>query len=326
MRAVHISRPGGPETLILREIPDPVAGPEEVIVRVRATALNRADLLQRRGRYPAPPGTIADVPGLEFAGEVESCGTRVQLLQRGERVMGILGGGGYAERVAVHERLCMRVAPALSWESAAALPEAFLTAYDALFRSARLAAGETLLVHAAASGVGSAAVQLALLGGSRVIGLSRTADKRRRLEQLGVQQVLDPQAPGLADAIRQFTGGNGVDVVLDLVGASAWALNAEVLAERGRAVVIGLLGGARCEIDLALLMRRRLTLIGSVLRSRSQGEKIALIQEFAVQVLPHVAAGRLSPLVHCTLDLARAGDAHALMERNENFGKIVLRV
>ncbi len=325
MRAIVITRPGGPEVLKMCEVGEPEPGSEEIVVRVRAAGLNRADLLQRRGRYPAPAGAPADIPGLEFAGRVERCGDQVRGLQAGDRVMGILDGGGYAEKCAVHERLCMRVPPAMSWEAAAAIPEAFLTAYDALFRCGRLSAGEAVLVQAAGSGVGSVAAQLALTGGARVIALSRSEEKRRRLERLGLQHVFDAQRPDLADAIVLASGG-GVDLVLDLLGASAWSLHRRVLRECGRLVLIGLMGGARCEIDFSDVMRKRLTLIGSVLRSRDKTEKIALVQEFGARILPLITAGRIAPIVHCAVDLADAAEAQLLMERNENFGKIVLRM
>jgi len=326
MRAIVITRAGGPEVLQIREVPEPVAGPEDVVVRVRAAGVNRADLLQRRGLYAAPPGVSQDVPGLEFAGEVESCGEGVRTLQPGDRVMGILGGGGYAEKVALHERLCLRIPPALSWDNAGATPEAFLTAYDALFRRGSLSAGELVLLQAAGSGVGTAAAQLALVAGSRVIGLSRNADKRRRLRELGLQQVFDPQSADVGDSILAATGGDGIDLVLDLIGAAAWALHLSVLREGGRIVLIGLMGGSRLEVDLFQLMRRRITVAGSVLRSRSRDDKIALVQEFAERIVPLITLGRVSPIVHCAMDLADAVDAHMLMERNENFGKIVLRV
>jgi putative PIG3 family NAD(P)H quinone oxidoreductase len=326
MRAVVVTRFGGPEVLQPREVPDPVAGAEDVIVRVRATAVNRADLLQRMGRYPAPPGAPDDIPGLEFAGEVESCGESVRTLQTGDRVMGILGGGGYAEKVAVHERLCLRIPPSFGWEPAGATPEAFLTAYDALFRCGSLAAGQRVLVQAAGSGVGTAAVQLAQVAGSQVIGLSRTSAKRHRLRELGLEQVFDPGADGLAERILAATGGEGVDLVLDLVGAAAWPLHRAILSERGRMVIIGLMGGSRLEIDLFDLMRKRLTVAGSVLRSRDTLEKISLVREFGERIIPLMTGGSLGPIVHCTMDLAEAADAHRLMERNENFGKIVLRV
>ena len=326
MRAIVITRPGGPEVLRTKQVAQPVPGQEEVGVRVRAVGVNRADLLQRRGSYPAPPGVVQDVPGLEFAGDVVRCGERVRSLQAGDRVMGLIGGGAYAEHVAVHERLCMRVPAALSFEAAAAVPEAFITAYDALFRLGRLGAGEVALVQAAGSGVGTAAVQLALVAGARVVGLTRSEEKRRRLGQLGLQQVLDPTRPDIAEAILLASRGEGVDLVLDLIGAAAWPLHERVLRDRGRLVLVGLLGGARVELDLAALMRKRLTLMGSVLRSRGRDERAALIQEFASRILPLMTAGRVTPILYCTLDLEQAAEAHALMERNENFGKIVLRV
>jgi putative PIG3 family NAD(P)H quinone oxidoreductase len=326
MRAVVITRPGGPEVLEFRDISEPSCGPEQVVVAIRATALNRADLLQRRGLYPAPPGAPADIPGLEFAGEVERCGAQVRSLRPGDRVMGILGGGGYAERTALHERLCLPIPEALSWEEAAAIPEAYLTAYDALFPRAGLSPGETVLIQAAASGVGLAAARLAAASGARVIGLSRTAEKRSRLEEAALELVLDPNGPDTVERILHRTGGKGVEVVLDLVGAAAWPLHARVLRERGRLVMIGLMGGARCEIDLALLLSKRLTLVGSVMRSRPLEDKIELVQDFSRRVLPMFESGRLAPSVDSVLDLSEVAEAHEVMERNENFGKIVLTI
>jgi putative PIG3 family NAD(P)H quinone oxidoreductase len=324
MRAVLITRPGDPEVLALRDLPDPEPGPEDLLIRVRASALNRADLLQRRGRYPAPAGAPADIPGLEFAGEVRHCGPLAHGFRRGDRVMGILGGGGHAEQVALHHRLCLRIPPSLSWERAAAIPEAFLTAYDAMFAQGRLAAGETVLVQAAASGVGTAALQLGRVAGARVIGLCRTRRKREQLEEAGFKPVFDPAEKNVADRILHAAGNDGVDLVLDMVGASAWPLHARVLRERGRIVVIGLLGGARGEIDLALLMARRATLTGSVLRSRPLEERIALVQRFGRRILPLLAAGRVRPWVDRAYPMRDIAVAHAVMERNENLGKIVL--
>lgn len=319
-----ITAPGGPEMLQVRDVSDPACGPEELLVAVRATALNRADLLQRRGHYPAPAGAPADIPGLEFAGEVVARGERVRGFSSGDRVMGILGGGGYAERVALHERLCLPIPPALDWVLAAAVPEAFLTAYDALFLRGGLSPGENLLVHAAASGVGTAAAQLARIAGATVVGLIRTATKRQGLLDLGLDHVLDAADPDLTSRIMAATHGAGIDLVLDAVGAGAWSLNAGVLRERGRWVVIGLMGGSLVEVDLALLMSKRLTVTGSVLRSRAIEEKGALVQEFGRRMLPLLASGRLQPLVDRTFDWRDAADAHRYMERNANVGKIVL--
>lgn len=326
VKALTIKEPGGPEVLRFRERPEPECSPDEVRVRIRATALNRADLLQRRGLYPAPPDVPADVPGLEFAGEVETVGDRVGTLRPGDRVMGIVGGGSFAERIAIHERLCLPVPPSLGFEEAAAIPEAFFTAFDALFEQGRPLAGETLLIHAAASGVGTAAVQLARATGAFVLASSRSADKRNRLETLGADQTLDAAAPDARDRLRLATGGAGVDVVLDLVGAAVAELNLDVLARHGRWVVIGLLGGARAQIDLARLMQRHIVLRGSVLRSRPLEEKIALTTSFAERILPLFAAGRLRPVVGETIDWSETAQAHARMERNETFGKVVVRV
>ena len=326
MRALAISRPGGPEVLEIRTLADPVVGPDEVLVRVRASALNRADVLQRRGLYPAPPGAPPDIPGLEFAGEVEACGELVTTVQPGDRVMGIVGGGGHAEKLSLHERLCLRIPPGMSFEDAAAVPEAFLTAYDALFLRGGLRPGEAVLLHAAGSGVGTSAAAIALVAGARVVTLSRSADKRRRLETMGVQRVLDPAAPNVAEAIRMATGGEGVALVIDFLGASSFALNLEVLAVRGRLVLVGTMGGAKVEADLGSILRKRLTVIGTVLRSRPIEEKIELVQSFAHTMLPLLAAGRLHPIVDRVVPLEDAASAHAAMERNENFGKIVLKV
>lgn len=324
MRAVRITRDGGPEVLEWLEAPDPVCGPDDVLVRVRSSALNRADLLQRRGLYPAPPDAPADIPGLEFAGVVKECGARARGFRPGDRVMGILGGGGHAEMVALHHRLCLRIPPTLDWKEAAAIPEVFLTAFDALYTQGGLTTGEVVLVQAAASGVGTAAMQLARAGGGRPIGLARTAAKRERLREAGLRPVFDPAAEDLPERIRIAGGGAGVDLILDVVGAAAWPLHRRVLRERGRVVVIGLLGGSRLELDLALLLRKRWTLRGSVLRSRPLEEKIRLVQEFSGRMLTLFASGDLRPWVDRSFPIRDVAQAHEFMERNANVGKIVL--
>ena len=326
MRALTITGIGGPEVLAVRESPEPIHGPDEVLVRVRAAALNRADLLQRRGLYPAPPGAPPDVPGLEFAGEVVASGPLVTTLRTGDRVMGIVPGGGQAERLRLHERLCLRIPPGMSFEQAAAVPEAFLTAYDALFLRGGLRPGEAVVLHAAGSGVGTAALAIAHVSGARAIALSRSPAKRRRLEGLGAHRVLDPSDPHLVATVRMALGGDGVSLIVDVLGASAWALNVELLATRGRLVLVGTMGGSKVEVDLGVLMRKRITVVGTVLRSRPLEEKIALVQAFSVTMLPLLASGRLVPTVDRVVDLEDAPAAHAAMERNENFGKIVLRI
>lgn len=326
MRAVVLTGAGGVEVLALSSVPDPEPSPDEVLVRVRATALNRVDLLQRRGLYPAPAGAPAHIPGLEFAGEVERCGARVGTWGPGDRVMGILGGGAHAERVVVHERLCLAVPPALDWAQAAAVPEAFLTADDALFRQGGLMAGEWLLLHAAAGGVGTATAQIASASGARVIGLSRSADKRARLAALGVAHALDPTGPELAGEVASLTGGAGVDLVVSMMGAPSLRADLETLRPRGRLVVVGLLGGAVGPIDLGLVLRRRLTIVGTTLRARALEEKIEVVQDFARRMLPLLASGRMRAVVDRVLPLERIAEAHAALERNETFGKIVLSV
>jgi putative PIG3 family NAD(P)H quinone oxidoreductase len=328
MKAIVITRPGPPETLALSELPDPVPGPGELLVRVRATAVNRADLLQRRGLYPAPAGSPADIPGLEFAGEVLGGAPHGSGFAPGDRVMGILGGGGYADLLVVPAGQCLPVPDALSFAEAAAIPEAFLTAFDALVLQAGLAAGEAALITAAASGVGTAAAQVTREAGAHAIGTLRSAAKRERVAQLdlGFDALLDAGAPDLAAQLVAAAGPRGVDVVLDLVGAASWPLALDALAPRGRIVAVGTMSGARVELDLGALMRRRATLIGTVLRSRPAEEKAALTRAFAERMLPALAAGRLRAVIDRVMPLTEAAAAHALLERNDTLGKVVLAV
>lgn len=324
MRAIVLSGAGGVEVLAEQERPAPEPGPGQIRVRVHASALNRADILQRRGGYAPPPGSPADIPGLEYAGEVEARGAGSTLWDRGDRVMGIVGGGGHAEQLVVHEREAVRVPAGLSWEEAAALPEVFLTAYDALFRQLHVQAGERLLIHAVGSGVGTAAVQLARVAGITTYGTSRTAEKLRQARELGLDVGLDATGEWVAELERE-TGGAGVSAVLDLVGGPYLADNLRVLSPQGRAIVVGTVAGARAELDLGLLLRKRLHLSGTILRSRPLEEKIALAREFADRVLPLLDSGRLRPVVDRVFSFSEIRDAHRVMESNESFGKLVLR-
>ena len=324
MRAVVIGKPGGPEVLSMEERPVPQPGPGEIRVRVHASALNRADLLQRRGSYPAPPGAPADIPGLEYAGEVDAVGEGAGLWAVGNRVMGIVGGGGHSEYVVVHEREAIRIPQNLGWEEAAAIPEAFLTAYDALFRQLDLTMGERLLILAVGSGVGTAALQLAGAAGATVIGTSRTAAKLKRAGEMGLEVGVDTSKEDLAEAVNQATYGSGVHAVLDLVGGKLLEASLRVVALRGRVVVVGTTGGARVEVDLGLLLRRRIHLFGTVLRSRPLEEKIALAREFSNAVLPLVSSGRIKPVVDSVFPFDAIRTAHERMEENASFGKIVL--
>lgn len=324
MKAIVISSPGGPEVLEERDVPSPVPGRGEVIVRVRATALNRADLLQRRGRYPAPAGFPSDIPGLEYAGVVESVGDDVRERRPGERVMGLVAGGGHAEYVRVHARETCAVPDGMSLEDAAAVPEVFVTAYDALFTRLRLASGERLLIHAVGSGVGTAALQLARQVGATVFGTSRSAWKLERAAELGLQVGIDSSRESFSDIIAERTAGEGVDGILDLVGGEYLEGNLRSLALLGRHVVVGTVSGGRAEIDLGTMLRRRLTLVGTVLRSRPLEEKIEAARQLERHVVPLLVEGRVRPVVDRVLPIGEVREAHRCMEQDENFGKIVL--
>jgi putative PIG3 family NAD(P)H quinone oxidoreductase len=326
-RAVRIRAPGGPEVLSIEEVEVAPPGPGQVAVDVAAAGLNRADLFQRRGLYPAPPGVPSDVPGLEHAGVVAALGPGVSSFAVGDAVMGIVGGGAMATRIVVHERELIRVPSGLSLTDAAAIPEAFLTAYDALFAQAELAAGEHVLVHAVASGVGTAALQLARWAGAHVIGTSRSEAKLARCAALGLRDgIAVGSPPRFADAVRGHTAGRGADVVLDLVGAAYLGESVDALALRGRLVAVGLVAGATAELSMGALLRKRLTLRGTVLRSRPLEEKGALAQAFGARVAPLFApGGPVRPVVDEVLPMQAIQDAHARMERNETFGKLVLR-
>lgn len=320
-----IRGPGGPEVLEEREVPEPEPGRGEIRVRVHAAGVNRADLLQRRGLYPAPADAPADVPGLEYAGIIDAVGAGVSGLRPGDRVMGIVGGGAYAEAVVVSASLAVLIPERLTFEDAAAVPEAFITAHDAVFTLMGLRAGERLLVHAVGSGVGIAALQLAKVFGARVLGTSRSGWKLDRARDLGLDVGIEAGGPGFADVVQRHTDGAGVDAILDLVGGAYLADNLRALAVKGRMAVVGLVSGARAELDLGLLLRKRLTLIGTALRSRSTEEKAAATRAFADATLSLLAAGRIRPVVDAVISMREAAEAHRRMEANLNFGKIVLR-
>ncbi len=326
MKAVLFSGKGGPEVIEWADTPDPSPARGEVLVRVRAAALNRADLLQRRGLYPPPPGTREDVPGLELAGEVVKAGEGVTAWKPGDRVMAIAAGEAQAELAVVHERMLLRVPEGMSFEDAGAIPEAGVTSHDALFTLGGLRPGWTILVHAVGSGVSTAAVQIAKAAGATVIGTSRTAEKLERARALGLDHglLVGKDEPRFADEVKKLTGKRGCPVILDFVGAPYAAENLAALAPGGRIVVIGTMGGAKPTLDLSVLMRTRATIVGTVLRPRPLEEKIAATQAFAKDVLPLVAAGRVKPVVDAVLPAAKVREAHERMERNETFGKLVL--
>jgi putative PIG3 family NAD(P)H quinone oxidoreductase len=322
MRAVVIEGAGGPEVLSVREVPTPEPGPEQVRVRVRAAGLNRADVLQRRGQYPAPPGSPADIPGLEFAGEVECVGPGTRAVDVGQRVYGICGGGGQAEFIVTHERLLAPVPDRLDWIGAAGVPEVFMTAHDALFTQAGLAMGESVLVHAVGSGIGTAAVQLARAAGAQTFGTSRTPAKLERAKALGLHVGLD--APGFLGALRARTDGTGVDVILDVIGGPYLADNLAALATQGRIVVLAAMGGGKAPLPFGLLLSKRARLMGSVLRARPLEEKIQVTRAFARQVNPLLAAGAARPIIDRVFELNEVAAAHAYMESDASFGKVIL--
>ncbi|MBS2014665.1 MAG: NAD(P)H-quinone oxidoreductase [Deltaproteobacteria bacterium] len=331
MRAIVISRFGGPEVLELRDVPMPEPSVGQVRVRVRASAVNRADLIQRLGAYPAPKDAPADIPGLEIAGEVDAIGPSVHELAPGDRVYGVVGGGAYAEHVVVHARTLAKMPPELGdFAKAAALPEAFVTAYDAMVLQGGLAAGETALVHAVGSGVGTAAVQIARAIGARSIGTARTADKLERAKALGMTEGVVPDASGgapvFADRVKELTKGRGADVALELVGGAYVPESLAALAERGRLVLVGLLAGARADVDLGVVLRRRLRVFGTVLRARPLEEKILAAQCLERNLGPLFASGACSAVVDRVFSLEDAAKAHAYMASNEGFGKVVLTV
>jgi len=326
MKAIVITRAGGPEVLELQEVPDAVPGPEDLLVRVRATALNRADLLQRAGGYPQPgPKPSHEVPGLEFAGEVIGLGARAEGFTIGDRVMGLLAGGGYAEQVVTHHRLAMKVPANLSWEEAGATPEVYITAHDALLQCG-LVAGESVLIHAAGSGVGVAAVQIAkVMGASFVAGTAGGADKLARAAALGLDLGINYRDQDFADEVLKATGGRGVDVILDVIGADYWDRNMKSLALRGRMVLVGLMGGNSTNANIGVLLQKRASVRGTTLRARPIEEKGAATRAFEKSVIPHIASGRVKVVVDRVFSLAEAGAAQEYMGSNQNFGKVVLR-
>lgn len=308
----------------IAELPDLVPGPHEVLVHVRATALNRADLLQRRGLYPPPPGA-SEILGMEVSGVVAALGAGVTRATVGARVMALIAGGGYAEQAVVHEELLLPVPARLSFEEAAAVPEAFLTASEALLVEAELTAGQAVLVTAAASGVGSAAVQIAKQRGAFVIG-SASAAKLPAVLELGADLALERERDDYVAAVLAATAGRGVDAIVDFIGGSALSRHQACLAPRGRLVLVGLLGGAAAPLDLSRLLMKRQRLCGLVMRSRSLAEKVELTRRFERELGPALDSGALSPRLDRVFPLADVAVAHRSMEQNLNIGKIVLQV
>jgi putative PIG3 family NAD(P)H quinone oxidoreductase len=325
MKAVVFTRPGGPEVLELGDVEPPVPGPSEVLIEVGAAAVNRPDLLQRRGLYPPPPGA-SDILGLECAGVVTAVGPGTSSVTVGDRVMALLAGGGYAEQVSVPERQTLPIPKGLDVTQAAAIPETFLTAFEALFSFGKLGPAESVLIHAAAGGVGSAAVQLAKASGARVFATTSGGEKAKLAESLGADRVVDYRNEDFASVVLEATSGAGVDVIVDLVGAAYAEAHARCLATGGRHVVVGLLGGAKASLDLGRLLMKRQTITGFAMRPRPLADKAAIVEGFRRRFLPLFETGRLRPVIDRVYPLSEVRLAHERMEANQNLGKIVLSV
>ena len=324
MKAVWVREPGGPEVLEIREVPPPRPQPREILVRVKAASVNRADILQRRGKYPPPPGA-SPILGLDIAGVVEARGPEARRWKQGDRVFGLIPGGGYAQYAVIHEDLAMPIPESMSFEEAAAIPEVFLTAYQALFWLGRLQPGEWVLIHAGASGVGTAAIQLAREHGAHVAVTAGSPRKLEACRALGAEIGVNYRQESFEKVIRERVGG--VDLILDFVGAPYWRPNLAVLRLDGRLVLLATLGGGEVKgFDLRELLRKRLTLMGSTLRNRSLEYKIRLTREFAEYALPRFASGKLRPVIDTVFPWQRVADAHRRIEANENIGKIVLKI
>ena len=332
MKAVFIKEFGGAENLEIREVKNPsISKPNEVLVNVKAAALNRADILQRKGFYPAPKGYPERILGLEFAGEVAEIGKDVKTLKIGDRVFGITAGGGQAEFVLTNEDQLAEIPDNVNFQEAATIPEAFITAYDAVWTQGNLKTGEILLIHAVASGVGLAALQIAKAKGNKVIGTSRTAEKLEDTNNFGIDLGLimdsksvaeNPQA--LAEIINYTFDVKGVDMILDLVGASYFKSNLQCLASKGRLILVGLVGGRRAEFDMGIALQKRLQIIGTVLRSRSEEEKAKTTENFTKEVLPLIEGGKVKPILDKVFNVKDVQKAHEYLESNRSFGKVVL--
>ncbi len=320
MRAIVITGPD--RSLILTDVPEPVPGPDDLLVDVAAAGVNRADLLQAAGLYPPPPGA-PQWPGLEVSGTVAAVGGAVTGWTVGDRLVALLPGGGYAQRVAVPAGLALPVGDDLDLVDAAGLPEALATVWSTLAR-AGFSAGDSVLVRGGSGGIGTVAVQLARAAGARVLATAGGAERCARVRALGVDVVVDHREPGLVDAVLAATDGRGVDVVLDVVGAAALGENLTVLADDGRLAIIGLQRGQRGELDLGLMMAKRASLVVTALRSRPLSQRLAIVADVREHVWPMVKDGRIRPVVHAHLPLAQAAEAHRAMAAGEPFGKVLL--
>ena len=325
MKAIVVESPGAEDVLKLGDAPAPAMGPEDLRIRVRATAVNRADLLQRQGMYPPPPGA-SPLIGLECAGEVIEIGAAVSGWRVGDRAMALLPGGGYAEEAVVHHGSALHVPAALTWEEAGAFPEVFLTAFSNVFMLGEITRGGAALVHGGGSGVGTAAITLLREAGCRSIVTAGSAEKCQRCRTHGADVAINYRDGDFAEKVRAATDGRGVDVILDSIGGRYFTQNLECLAIDGRLVIIGLIGGAKAEINLAALLARRQRVIGSALRTRSVADKTEIVARFVQRFGAAVAAGKIKPVIDRVLPLEQAAEAHRVVQSSVHFGKVVLRV
>lgn len=325
MKAVEISKPGGPEVLVMvdRPMPEPKAG--EVLIKVSAAGINRPDVFQRKGNYPPPPGA-SDLPGLEVVGEIVGGDAGSAGLSMGDKVCALLAGGGYAEYCTAPAAQCLPVPKGLSDVEAAGLPETYYTVWSNVFDRGQLSAGESLLVHGGASGIGTTAVQLATAMGHKVYATVGSDERARAVEALGAVQAINYRTQDYVEEVKKATGGKGVNVVLDMVAGDYINRNINCLADDGRIVIIALLGGAKADIDCSQILRRRLTVTGSTLRPRPVAFKAEIAKSLKTHVWPLLEAGKIRPIVHATFPLEKACDAHAMMDAGEQIGKIVLTV
>ncbi len=325
MTVVEIAAPGGPEQLKPARRPLPQPGEGEVLVRVAAAGVNRPDVMQRQGRYPPPPGA-SDLPGLEIAGEIVALGPKVTGKSVGDAVTALLPGGGYAAYAVAAAPLCLPIPQGISMVEAAAIPETFFTVWTNLFDRGRCKPGETVLIHGGTSGIGTTAIQLAAAWGARVFATAGSDDKARACERLGAVRGINYRTEDFVEVMRAQTGGKGVDVILDMVAGSYVPRNLDIAALEGRIVVISLLGGSRAEINMGLILTKRLTLTGSTLRARTVAQKAEVADAVHKNIWPLLSAGRVRPVIHATFPLAEAAEAHRLMETSNHIGKIVLTI
>ena len=325
MKAIIRTGDGGPEVLKLSEAPAPTAGPKQLLINVKATALNRADTLQRRGLYPPPPGE-SDILGLEIAGTIEGMGDEATGFRGGDRVFGLVGGGGYAEQAVIDYRMAMPIPEGWSFEQAAAVPEVFFTANETLFTLGGLSEGEAVLIHAGGSGVGTAGTQMAHQAGARVFITAGSEEKIRRSKALGCTEGINYKERDFAEEIMRLTGGEGVDVVQDFIGAPYLERNLSILKPRGRLLMVGLMGGPNVEINLGHILRKRLQIFGSVMRPLPLEEKIKITGRFVNRWLPLLREGKIKWIIDTIMPLSQAREAHEYMEANKNFGKIILKI